>query len=126
MSGIPSGTGPLPLFGAIRQTPSDRILVQVRDDGQQGPIRIDVAVESSPGLPEAATSGLSFTDGDSGEPLRRVSLHPRDRRSRDLLFDLADEASDLNNLSGRDEQVNVFGHDDIGPEIDRPPRSGLG
>ena len=91
--GIPSGTGPTPVFCSCDESTPDGICVNVFDHVVNRFDFVGVSIEAAAGLPESAPRPFAFTDGNAIQPLRRMFLEVADRLASNLLFDSSDDRS---------------------------------
>jgi hypothetical protein len=125
-SGIPPGAGPGPILGSLDQPTLNRVLVDVGDDLERCLVVHDVPVIASAGLPEPQSCrAIVSRRCQPRQPLRGMDAKVIDRPASDGTLDLPEDASDLvQRLTRAKQNMNVLGHDDIGPEVEPHPRPG--
>ena len=109
--------GIIPFLRPVHKPPFDRVGVDVTDavDGRR--MGKDVAVIAAAVLPEAV--GSVFLAGfEAFEHLRAMLPQPVDRPAADALFDAFENRRDrINFLRRINQQMQVFGHEHIRPNV---------
>jgi hypothetical protein len=101
--------------------------VKVLDHGSQRARLFDVAIVAAARLPEAITDALALDHAQTGQPVRRVPAQVRDGLAAHRRLQCPQERSDGLWVHGWvDEQVGVFGHQNISPNLDAELHPRLG
>ena len=120
-----TGTGPLPLLGISNQAAADGVLVNVLDD-LVGCVRVeDISILPRPGLPEMMVYAVSISHRQPLKKSRRLRCQPHDRLLAYRPFQIGQNRShSILGPSRPDEHMDMFGHDDPSPEVERMFLSG--
>jgi hypothetical protein len=123
---VKSGTRPRPIGRPFHQSATYRIRVDVLDHGPQRGGVGDIAIVAAAPLPEAVMHfAVGLFVSQAFEELR--GFPSKERQGRPLhgnLEDCPDQPHFVAQISRANDDVDVFRHDDICPEVQIPPPSG--
>ncbi len=113
-------TGELPLVGNANQAADHGILMNVEDGSRELGSCANVAVEAASLLPESRPAGRLNLLQDPG-----IKISPPANDSpRNRVFDAKQDTFERGRCGRPKQDVNVFGHDDIGKELEAEAGSG--
>lgn len=118
------GARPLPLFRADHKTLADGVGVKVVDGRMEGAARDEDTVVAGTVLPEVIR-GVLLARLEHAEAVRIVLSKVEDGLPGDGLFHGAEEIRDIGGSPrGPNEKVDVVGHEDVGPQMERVKTAG--